>query len=503
MKNPLYEGIFCSVSIMCYIEGMKNMEQRSGGEMLREDSFAELTKKVDETEVVVYERLNATNTKQAKEEFLADESLEKPNNVRGNLDPDLVAHNLEELEEAKQELAEKGDSMSSKQKLLVEMLIDDHTKKNEFLAANIAYNEAATPEEKEKAAEMHRETNEALYGKIDETTFYTLLKRRISDVKIETPEDQAKLDELMGMIGVIPEEKLKPIEDDLPSKELVERFSEVVNAYYGNFLEYVPSEEEKPELTSDEVVDIMNTILENELSGETFEPAQRVTPEGDVYELDYDNVDGGGNYQSAYRAATLDGITAASVNHQQRLIKFPKGKTYTNKRARQLILHEMGTHAMRADVYADGQALESFSTEVPGSEAFDEGVAKALESTVNGEFDFSGSSVEHYINIGLATFKGFNFRDLFKAQTLLRELHGEGVKTVYPRVQRALRGTDELPNNKDLAYYNGEVQIWKFIGEHIDEPDILMDNLFLMGKTDPQNPIHETLAYELRTRGSI
>ena len=81
MKNPLYEGIFCSVSIMCYIEGMKNMEQRSSGEMLQEDSFAELTKKVDETEVVVYERLNATNTKQAKEEFLADESLEKPNNV--------------------------------------------------------------------------------------------------------------------------------------------------------------------------------------------------------------------------------------------------------------------------------------------------------------------------------------------------------------------------------------------------------------------------------------
>lgn len=58
----------------------------------------------------------------------------------------------------------------------------------------------------------------------------------------------------------------------------------------------------------------------------------------------------------------------------------------------------------------------------------------------------------------------------------------------------------ELPNNKDLAYYNGANRVWKYIEEHLDDPG-LFDTLFLTGKTDQQDPAQESLSYELRTSG--
>ena len=53
-------------------------------------------------------------------------------------------------------------------------------------------------------------------------------------------------------------------------------------------------------------------------------------------------------------------------------------------------------------------------------------------------------------------------------------------------------------NNKDLAYYNGSEMVWKYIEDHIDDPE-LFDNLFLTGKLNITNPNHERISYEKRT----
>ncbi len=42
--------------------------------------IGELIDEISKTDVVVYEKLNASNDKEAKQEFLEDESLEHPNN---------------------------------------------------------------------------------------------------------------------------------------------------------------------------------------------------------------------------------------------------------------------------------------------------------------------------------------------------------------------------------------------------------------------------------------
>ncbi|MBF1035680.1 MAG: DUF1704 domain-containing protein, partial [Candidatus Nanosynbacter sp.] len=187
----------------------------------------------------------------------------------------------------------------------------------------------------------------------------------------------------------------------------------------------------------------------------------------------------------------------ASADHEERRIYFPEDKTYSAKRARGLIVHELGTHVLRAVPYVDHE-VEAFSTGFPNNEEFDEGVAKAVEQAINGKYEDSG--IDHYINIGLANFKGKNFREVYEIQCKLRELTGGKIEPVFNAVQRCFRGTGELPNNKDLAYYNGANRVWKHIEDHIDDIE-LFDQLFLSGKIDYQNEQQEQISYEARTKG--
>ena len=83
-----------------------------------------------------------------------------------------------------------------------------------------------------------------------------------------------------------------------------------------------------------------------------------------------------------------------------RVIKFPSDTTYTRERLSALIVHELGTHAMRAIPY-QSQEIKPFATGLPGNETFDEGVAGCVEQAIKGGYKDFG--VDHYINIGLAT----------------------------------------------------------------------------------------------------
>ncbi len=130
----------------------------------------------------------------------------------------------------------------------------------------------------------------------------------------------------------------------------------------------------------------------------------------------------------------------------------------------------------------------------------DEGIAECVEQALKGEYEDFG--VDHYINIGLATFKNKNFREVYEIQKDLKSLTGEDDSKVLNAVQRCFRGTGELPNNKDLAYYNGVNRVWCYIEEHLDDPE-LFDSLFLSGKADIENPAQESLVYEMRTRGNL
>ena len=430
----------------------------------QKSELGEIIDRIDKTNVTVYEKLNASNDKSAKAEFLENPDLEHPNNEYGNLNEDEVRANFEELESIEQGL--ESSWMSDKEKRLVKMTLEDSKKKNEFLAANIAYNSAKTPEEKAKMAEWHREANANLYGEPDEEVFYALLQEKLSSIDPAqlSSEDRAIYDKLVEESSIpegIENKRFKP------KPETIARFSELVKDFYGDFLKHIP--EDQDSFSAEEAARIVNEIVSTE--------------------FDSDEVD--------YHAIVDEKVANASASRG--VIKFPSGATYSRERLSALIVHELGTHAMRAIPY-QSQEIKPFATSLPDNETFDEGIAGCVEQALKGEYRDFG--VDHYINIGLATFKGMNFREVYDFQMGLKKLTGEDTSKVLNAVQRCFRGTGELPNNKDLAYYNGVDRVWRYIEEHIDDPE-LFDALFLSGKTDIENPGQESLVYEMRTKGNL
>ena len=93
-------------------------------EKLKEDEISELIASADLT---VYERLNPTNAKEAKEEFLNNPDLVHPNYEYGNLNKQEIENNLGNLEKAKAEL--ESTELSSGKRRLLEYLMDDCFKK--------------------------------------------------------------------------------------------------------------------------------------------------------------------------------------------------------------------------------------------------------------------------------------------------------------------------------------------------------------------------------------
>lgn len=437
------------------METLNSIEQKG--------EFHELIDKIDKTNVTVYEKLNASNDKAAKQEFLDNPSLIHPNNEYGNLDSEEIKENINTLRNVTDEL--NNSWLSEKRKAFITLIADDSKKKNEFLAANLAYNEASTPAEKAEATAWHHETNANLYGMPDEDTFYTLLEEKISNIDVNnlTEENREVYSRLIDNIGPI-----KHPERDrfIPKQETINRFSELIKDYYSNFLSHIPENQET--FSSSEAVNIINDILENEFDGEV-------------------------NYK-----AVID-KKAANASASRGVIKFPEDKVYSKERLSALVLHELGTHAMRSIPYQE-QDIKAFTTGLPNNETWDEGIAGCIEQALKGKYEDFG--VDHYINIGLATFKNKNFREIYNIQKDLKSLTNTDDTNVLRDVQRCFRGTGELPNNKDLAYYNGNVRAWQYIENHLDDPE-LFDNLFLVGKADITNPEHEALSYEMRTKGTI
>lgn len=416
---------------------------------------------VNKTDVVVYEKLNASNDKVAKQEFLENPDLIHPNNVYGNLNENEVRKNLDDLIDVEERL--KSSWMDDKEKRLVEALIEDNKRKNEFLAANCAYNEAKTDEEKALAAEWHKQANANLYGVPDEDTFYELLGEKVKSIDVDglTGDDKVVYDRLVANIGPMRSVEGKRFR---PSQETVDRFSELINDFYGGFLSHIPDQET---FSSEQAVDIINEIIETEI----------------------------GKDETDYHAVVDEKVGNASASRG--IIKFPSETTYSRERLAELVVHELGTHAMRSIPYR-GQDMSSFATGLPGSETFDEGIAGCVEQALKGKYEDFG--VDHYINISLATFKGKNFREVYEIGKDLKYLTRESDSKVLNNVQRCFRGTGELPNNKDLAYYNGLNRAWQYIEKHIDDPE-LFDHLFLSGKVAIDDPVHEALSYEMRTGG--
>lgn len=432
-------------------------------------AFTDFNKIADETDIPILTHLNSTNP-EAKADFLTDPTLERPRNQWAKLDAPRYERNLSAIAAAETEM-EEAPGLAFREKLLLKTEFDFSKKKNRLALATARYNAANTPEEKQITSAEHQIANVELYGMPDEDTFYALLAQKLDkiDVKSLSAEDRRQYEELKQMLGELPAD-VKPLYT--PKQETIDRFGEMMRIFYEPFLKHIPEDQET--FTAQDAANIVNRTINSEI-GEKTDWYAEVNPNAGL----------------------------ASVSSGSKVVKFPGARSkgdYTRLELEKIIVHELGTHALRSMAYEDSTIKAFRSERFDGREVFEEGIAKAMEQSLEGKFDDPDSPApSRYIMIGLANLRHTNFRETFEIMKRLEHLTGgwnEG--QLYDNLQRVYRGTGVLPNNKDLAYYNGNVNAWKFIEENINDP-LLFDRIFLSGKIDPQNPNQEYLSYEMKT----
>ena len=422
----------------------------------------EILQLINDTNIDVIETLNNTNA-QAKEEFLSDPSLVKPNNIYGNLNSGQVEQNIFDITNALDHMRE--DAHQTVEQSIAEMMLRDNLKKNRFVFSNYEYNHAQ--QKKEEMALQQRRDNIALYGEPEEDVFWSILYGKLRQIEeqnlsLQQRKEYAKLQELIG--DVVPQHR----EVFCPSQEVITRFGEIMNCFMDYIFRHIPGN--KSTYTPNDACAIANIVLREELS----------------------------EIAGDWRAFVDPNASYASVIPSSHKIIFPgkrNKRNYSLSELKAILAHELGVHAFRGMMYSECR-WKSLSIGMPGYEAFEEGVAKACEQAVINDYEPSGYM--HYISIGLGTFLKKSFRETFEIQMRLESLtNGAMAGRCFDSVQRAFRGTGELTNNKDLVYYNGSLMVWQYIEKHIDDPE-LVDTLFLCGKTNILDVVHRRIIYSIR-----
>ena len=396
---------------------------------------------VKESYIDPIERLNNTNSR-AKDQFLKRDDLRKPNNEYGMLKIDEIEDKIAELEHF---LMNMNIEIAINPELKASIsLLQYNLLKLNFVKSSYDYLHCYDSEKEEKRIRQ-KKYNKELYGVPDKAIFYAILREKKPEMVFE---DVDKVDIAH------------------PTETTFKRFSEMIMEYMSNLLSYIP--DNKKIFSIQEACDIANRILDLELKASSF----------------------------GWKAIVDSNSSVASVNQEKRLVKFPGKRSkgdYTVSDLRAIIVHELGVHVKRALV---GNRIGSFALSVglPYYEPFEEGLATAVEQAVNNKYSHRGYM--HYLSLGFAEYEKLDFRGVFERQL---EVFGNDTvnrKIIFDSVQRAFRGTGELTNCKDLAYFNGSELVWKYIEEHIDDKDLLK-NLFEMGKIDNTREDHRNLVIEL------
>lgn len=436
--------------------------------------WAVIVKKTNETDIDVIDALNNTNP-DAKEEFIANRELSKPQNSYGHLDIKQVEHNIDAIIALKKDL--EVSELPEKKRTMAALILENNLKRNRFVQANYFYNHSAADGRK-TAAKEHMKANIALYGEPDADVFWSVLGEKLSAIPVGdlSKEDKIMYGELLEMLGPLHEVKDRIFR---PKKETVDWFCDVIEQFYAGFLSHIPPGQQM--FSIEEACAITNEIISLELEGDV--PADMCTD------------------LTGWKAVVVPAGAVAATNCKQKIINFPGRRSrgaYTREELKSIIIHELGVHALRSLPYESCE-IKAFSQGLPGYEAFEEGVAKAADQAVNHQYEDFG--LLHYISIGLASLLGKNFREVYEIQCRIEHLTGgEPAGRCFDSVQRTFRGTGELPNHKDLIYYNGAARVWRYIEEHLYDME-LMEQLFLCGKSSMADKGHERMVYEVRTGG--
>jgi hypothetical protein len=440
-------------------------------------SAAELLVRFQELEPRPVANFVPANRAEEKRAVLADEKRcpEHDYALLNAIDFEAVETEIEEL--GQQILAD--PSLNLKYRTAYAEFVEGYKKKTELIRLARAFKSEQDVAAKSRIKEQYMALNIELYGEPDETTYRSLLNEKMSRImsKKLTGKAATYRDELVSMTGYTPGEPVP--ERFKPSDETVAWMHGVAEDLYGGLLAHVP---EQATFTREEVAETFRTIIR----------------------------EGFGESASDWSVELGDATSIDVQASEKRIIIPSKLPPMSQKLMRGMVVHEIGVHMLRA-IQGYESDLPMLATGLSDYYDSEEGLGLVMMQALEGKYEERG--VEHYITAGAAYYDGKDFRDLYEMNwrlALLENADGEDVTDeatskakngAYTKVMRSLRGTDELPWFKDLAYFNGAVSQWKYLESIVG--DDLKFMFVLLGKADSSNIDHERTVYETRTVGSI
>lgn len=351
--------------------------------------------------------------------------------------------------------------------------IDRYRRVNQLMQVATLYSDPETDKgAKAHLAEEYARLNEALYGGVDHETHAGLVTEKMTKIKAAAFDDEVAIGLRQELMDLLPADLVESESTAFrPSPETVAAMQHMVQELYGELLKHVPDEERS--YGPYEVAWIFQQIIDQEF----------------------------GEVAAGWR---VEVTKAKSINviAGEKLIRVPDDRApVTGMKLKGLIAHELGVHFLRA---VRGSETDLLPMQVGFPDYYDqeEGLGKVMEQAVEGRFETSG--IPYYIIAGFMD-RGDSFRDVFEKVWRMNVLEAAADGTeinealvakkrtaAYNSVMRIARGTDALPWMKDLAYYNGAVDMWRYFEKHAG--DELMLNVALIGKIDPTNLEHVRLA---------
>lgn len=436
------------------LDAIKTIESQSSVE----DLYSQLT----DLSPKIVTMFNPSNRKEEEEVFLSGEV--------GNPQFYYEKLNSADFDEAAEKIQEIGNKILNHPSLppshrgIYEEFIADYSKKTTLLNYAQQYNDAKSEEKKKAAAEKYRYLNIESYGEPDEDTYRSLLGGKLNAIhskKLTGKADELRK-ELFGMVNFKPGMDIP--ERFRPSDETVEWMHSVAESLYGGMLSHIPNEQEE------------------------FDPYELQKIFTDIIEEEFNNDSKG--YAGAAEGWTVSAEKTTSVNvksSEKRIVIPDNGMMRSRKKVEDLVVHEIGVHMLRSITGGETDMLPLRSGLSDYYDA-EEGLGVVMEQALSGKFAERG--VDHYITAGLAYYDEKDFRGAFEVKWRLSLLDSvrdgdeindgqmeKAKKTAFSQTLRSFRGTNDLPLFKDLSYYNGSVEVWKYL-ESIKGDDLLLSLLF-------------------------
>lgn len=414
------------------------------------------------------------NAKLQKSDFLAG-NISIPNHTYDKLEAINFDESQAKIDTIGQSILAHPD-LNPKYTVVYQEFIEGYKKKTYFMKLAHDIKHETDEIAKAKLKQEYMKLNIELYGEPAEVTYRSLLQEKLNRIDKKQLNGTAwqLRNELFDMAEYTPDHQKH--EKFLPSDETIEWVHVVVEGLYGNMLSHVP---EKAEFSVEEVRSIFVEIIEQEF-GEAADGWKVV----------------------------IEPAKAIKVESAEKRIVIPEDRAQLSHQAlRRLVVHELGVHMLRS-ITGNETDLLPLSVELNDYYDSEEGLGVVMEQALEGKFTERG--IEHYVTAGLAYYDNKDFRDTFEIKWRLVALEAIGdssevkdaaiVKAknkAYGSVMRSMRGTDELPWFKDLAYYNGAIDIWRHL-ETIKGDDLKF-MFVLLGKADPANRVHERILLETKS----